>query len=227
MVARASGKQALKREASREAILDAAEELFLSNGFHGARVEDIASKANLTKGAVYFHFEDKESVLMEVLHRVRAIVLKPLIEAMGLDGMSPSDKIIAFLHRQAAIANEYPQKLLMTILLSIELNGTHSVPAQYVKGGYARLAVELEKVIAAGQEAGDFRRDLRARELASVLLALNDGMMLEWMRRQHRLDGAEFVRAMRTVLWVGMSRHHAKDEVPALLYGGIRTIARV
>lgn len=221
------GKQAVKREASREAILDAAEELFLSLGFHGARVDDIAKKAGLTKGAVYFHFIDKEAVLMEVLHRVRAVVLEPLVEATQGPDLSPENRIIAFLHRQSLIANEYPRRMLMIILLSIELNGMNGVPSRYVKGGYLRLALALEKVVAAGQRLGQFRSDLPAREVSGVLLALNDGMMLEWLRRQHKLDGAEMVRAMRAILWAGMTKKSSSQALPASLQAKIYTPAKV
>lgn len=226
-MAKGRGKQAEKREASREAILDAAEDLFLSLGFHGARVDDIASRAGLTKGAVYFHFVDKEAVLMEVLHRVRAVVLEPLVEATQSPDLSPEERIIAFLHCQARIANEYPRRMLMIILLSIELNGMNGVPSRYVKGGYARLAVALEKVVSAGQSLGQFRSDLPAREVSGVLLALMDGMMLEWLRRQNRLDGAEMVRAMRAILWAGMVKKSTSQALPRSLTSKIYTPAKV
>src|SRR5580693_5965862 len=51
----------------RNAILDAAENVFGERGFHGARLQDIASRARIAVGTVYNHFEDKDAVLAVLL----------------------------------------------------------------------------------------------------------------------------------------------------------------
>lgn len=197
-------KREAKREVARGAILDAAEQLFLSNGFLGARIDDISALTPYTKGAIYFYFKDKEAILMAVLGRVRAVVLDPLLKAAALGDGTPADALVRYLRQQATIANEASSKLLMTILLSIELNGTNSRSARYVNGGYARLAVALEAIVRAGQKSGQFRDDLQARELASLILAINDGVMLQWMRQRRSIDDVELSRVMRAVLWTGI-----------------------
>jgi AcrR family transcriptional regulator len=49
------------------ALLRAAEEVFFERGVAGARVEDIAKKAGVSKGAFYLHFESKEAALKQVV----------------------------------------------------------------------------------------------------------------------------------------------------------------
>jgi len=51
----------------RNAILQAAEEVFAERGFHSARIQDIAERARTAVGTVYNHFETKEDVLRELL----------------------------------------------------------------------------------------------------------------------------------------------------------------
>ncbi len=51
----------------RNAILDAAEHVFAREGFHGARIQDIADHARIAVGTVYNHFEQKEDVLHALL----------------------------------------------------------------------------------------------------------------------------------------------------------------
>src|SRR5262249_11395598 len=51
----------------RNAILEAAEEVFAERGFHGARIQDIAARARLAVGTVYNHFGQKEDVLRALL----------------------------------------------------------------------------------------------------------------------------------------------------------------
>ncbi len=52
----------------RELILDAARQVFETEGLDGASIRAIAGKAGYTPAALYFHFESKEAIYAEVLH---------------------------------------------------------------------------------------------------------------------------------------------------------------
>src|ERR1035438_7570744 len=51
----------------RNAILNAAEEVFAERGFFSARIQDIAERGRFAVGTVYKHFEQKEDVLRALL----------------------------------------------------------------------------------------------------------------------------------------------------------------
>jgi AcrR family transcriptional regulator len=55
----ATRRHSYDRDASREAVISAAMRLFAQRGFAATRVEDIADAAGYTRGAFYFHFENK------------------------------------------------------------------------------------------------------------------------------------------------------------------------
>ncbi|WP_249976026.1 TetR family transcriptional regulator [Vreelandella olivaria] len=57
--------------ATREALLDAAEEVFFSKGVARTSLEQIARHAGLTRGAVYWHFKNKGDLFMALIERVR------------------------------------------------------------------------------------------------------------------------------------------------------------
>ena len=50
-------------ELTRQSLLDAALEVFYSKGVTKATINDIAQKAHVTRGALYWHFKNKEEVL--------------------------------------------------------------------------------------------------------------------------------------------------------------------
>jgi len=52
---------------ARSALLRAAEEIFAERGVEGAKVEDIARAAGLSKGAFYLHFESKEAAVKQIV----------------------------------------------------------------------------------------------------------------------------------------------------------------
>jgi len=58
-----------RAEARPDDILDAALGCFVKTGFAGARVEDIARRAGLSKGAVYRYFDSKEAMLRALIKR--------------------------------------------------------------------------------------------------------------------------------------------------------------
>jgi AcrR family transcriptional regulator len=58
-----------RAEARPEEVLDAALDLFIEKGFAATRVEDIAGRAGISKGAVYLYFPSKEAVLEGIVRR--------------------------------------------------------------------------------------------------------------------------------------------------------------
>ncbi len=62
-------KRARRPDDRPEEILDAAIDVFLENGFAAARMEEIAKRAGISKGAVYLYFNSKEALLEELVRR--------------------------------------------------------------------------------------------------------------------------------------------------------------
>lgn len=58
-------------EATREALLDAAEIIFLERGVSKTSLEQIARQAGMTRGAVYWHFKNKSDLFHAMLERVK------------------------------------------------------------------------------------------------------------------------------------------------------------
>ena len=65
-------------ELTRQRIINAAREVFLARGVSRTTMEHIATQANVTRGAVYWHFSNKA----ELFQAMRELVLLPLIDRM-------------------------------------------------------------------------------------------------------------------------------------------------
>ena len=61
--------QAERREATVGALVDAARELFAQDGFPATSLDAVAARANVTKGAVYHHFDGKRQLFEAVFAR--------------------------------------------------------------------------------------------------------------------------------------------------------------
>jgi AcrR family transcriptional regulator len=67
MATKASGKRRRDTEATREALIDAATELFAERGFEGTRVDQIAQSAGVNKAMISYHFGGKKCLYNEIL----------------------------------------------------------------------------------------------------------------------------------------------------------------
>ena len=75
-------------ELTRQRIIDAAKVVFLTRGVSRSTLEHIASQAEVTRGAVYWHFKNKT----EIFYAIRDRVFLPLIDRMDDTLASPSAK---------------------------------------------------------------------------------------------------------------------------------------
>jgi AcrR family transcriptional regulator len=65
----------------RAQILRAARSIFVERGYLSARVEDVASRAGLSKGAVYFYFESKREIFDALVEEELAVTRSFLADA--------------------------------------------------------------------------------------------------------------------------------------------------
>ncbi len=195
-----------QREISITAVLAAAEYLFLTRGYNGTTTAEIGTVAGLTKGAVYFYFQDKEAILLELLKGVRESVLVPIRERLRDKKLSPARRISALLEHGGQIAAENPGSMLLPIVVSIEFAGTNSPAEQRVKAGYRKVAEEVQRVLEEGQATGEIRADLTADAMARALIATNDGLMLECLRGDLEVQVGNLVATLNGIVHAGIGR---------------------
>jgi AcrR family transcriptional regulator len=96
----------------REAVVDAAAELFLDRGFHGTSVDDVGAAAGISGPGLYRHFRSKDELLMAVLDRLWQELRPALDEAQTLD---PVDGVERLLAAQLDLAFEQPAALVLLV----------------------------------------------------------------------------------------------------------------
>jgi AcrR family transcriptional regulator len=71
-----------RREQTRQELVSAAEECFVSRGFHASSVDEVAERAGYTKGAVYSNFASKEDLFFAVYERRVEQVLTEVVPGL-------------------------------------------------------------------------------------------------------------------------------------------------
>ena len=194
-----------QRAASIDALLSEALTLFITQGYHATTVEVIAQAAGLTKGAVYFYFKSKANVLTTLLDRTEELTVEPTIAAMNAAGDNPKDRLNAFVRSQSVIGAEKTEYMLLAILMSAEFNGSgHAIEIRLIEL-MARMENALKETVKSGQKDGVFRNEIRADEIASVIMATNKGCYVEWYMRGDDLKGHDFARAFKDFVFDGVA----------------------
>jgi AcrR family transcriptional regulator len=195
-----------QRISSTENILNSAIGLFVRNGYRATTIDQIAAKAGLTKGAIYFYFKTKEAILVTLLEQAKKYVADPVGELVESEGMTADSRLIRFIHNQSMLGLTRPNHVLLLILVSIEFAGTGGEIEAKVQAIYKSMYDRVGKMIVRGQKDGTFRNDLDARALAAIVMAGHDGVLIEWHRRPRELSGRSLTDALRGVMLNGVMR---------------------
>lgn len=164
---RASGATRRQRDpdATRAAILDAAEEIFAEKGFADAAVSEIARAADVTKSLIHHHFGSKDALWMEVKHRKFAdyeMVQGPLLEGPIHD----AEMLGRSLETYFRFLEKNPTYLRLVAWMQLEGAGDDGFePGQalFERGAEA---------IARAQERGEIRDDVHPIHILVTMLGL-------------------------------------------------------
>lgn len=87
------------KEATSDAILSAAAEVFAEQGLHAAKMESIAERAGVSVGTLYNHFEDRAALLAALTKRRRTALLTRVDAALAeAQGRPFAAQLRAFVH---------------------------------------------------------------------------------------------------------------------------------
>ena len=148
-------------DVTRQALLEAAINVFNERGYTATRLSDIAEKANVTRGAIYWHFENKQNMFMELL-KTRTEPLIQLIDTILTSSLCPVEKIkrLLFDFTSKVIADpnfrahqqlEYLKTGMLDNLDELEQY------AEQMDERYGRLII---KIIDEGKRLGEISRDV-------------------------------------------------------------------
>lgn len=70
-------------ETTRNRILDAALDVFSNKGYHDATVDDIVAKSDTSKGSIYFHFPNKQTLFFALVDKFANLLERRVMEAIA------------------------------------------------------------------------------------------------------------------------------------------------
>jgi len=170
------------REQKSEALVEAAARVFAEQGFANTRVSDIAERAGIAKGTVYEYFSSKEELFHEVFQWFNRGIRKDVAQVLA-DCESPRDQLIALCCFGGELIVEHREFYpMMNVDTWVSSRGSEfeELFATGVGNEYREYREMLTTILRAGQESGDFRSDVDAVAIATLLVSTFDGLGLQY-----------------------------------------------
>lgn len=182
-------RRTTRPEARREEILEAALELFAERGYRGASLALIAERVGLTQQGLLHYFPTKEKLLVEVLALRDERDVARLWPHGGLDALA---SIVELNTGRRGMVQSY------TVLSADSVTEDH--PArEFFTERYAKLREAVAQEIA--EDAGiTLPEGMDARDAAAMLIAVMDGLQLQWLLSGGTVDMTKVVRGVLALL---------------------------
>ena len=175
------------RKEVRDRILSAAEKLFSSKGYYDTSMDEVVAESGLSKGTIYLYFRSKEDLFVGLQDRQlkESVTVLESAFAPGDSARTKLEKVIGTAFGSMVNASR------RSCRISLEFN----VAAPRMKSVQRRrderfMALHgfLAEIIKEGVEKGEFRRDVDPNQTALILMAMADGLSLDWATTNLEFD---------------------------------------
>lgn len=195
-------KTKAEAEQTRHKLLDAAEQLFLARGVSRTSLQDIATAAGTTRGAVYWHFQDKADLFNAMLQRV-TLPLEQALHAAAEPppvGVSPLrglyDTLMAALH--ATAHDPQTGRVFEIATHKVEYVAELQAVAQRRMEVMNEMRQQIQRVLALTAERLGRPLPMSPAQAALGLNVLVDGLIINWLIDRSAFDleaaGAQTLR---------------------------------
>lgn len=175
---------------TRDAILAAAEHVFLEHGLTQSTLTQIACHAGVTRGAIYFHFHDKLDIFQAIINRTCFPHEEIMIQAAACDHPNPMHVLEQSMLTALELftTNERQQNVFTIIHQRCEYVGEIAPVIGHLKEARANVLSLFTGLLNISERRGELSKEWTSISAAQILLAILSGLLNEWMRSERSFD---------------------------------------
>lgn len=173
---------------TRESLLDAAERLFAERGVSRTSLQDIAKAAGVTRGAVYWHFQDKAELFNAMMSRT-TLPMEDTLKSIDTEReANPLGELKASMMDVMRRITHDPrtQRVFDIATLKVEYVEELSGIRDRHLNVHGSCQNHVEATFRRAQDLGQIRPELNLSVLALTYMALVNGLIHNWMLDQTR-----------------------------------------
>lgn len=156
----------------REQIIQTATDVFATEGFERTAMKRVAELVGVKEATLFHYFRGKQELLTAVLAER---------DRRNLATIEENDAALPVMVSFAERNREEPGLTTLYAVASATANDPGHDSHGYFKERYAEIVQVLTADIERRQSAGEARADLPPRDLARLVVAVSDGLQLQWL----------------------------------------------
>jgi AcrR family transcriptional regulator len=178
-----------KTPARRQEIIDAAVEVFAAGGFHKGSLRDVAERAGLSQAGLLHHFPSKNHLIEAVLTwRDDRSRTRFAGRESGLENLRALVDLVEYNQTKT------PELVELYAILSGEATAPDHPVHDYFRRRYAWVLAYVGGSFEAMAEAGQLRPGVDSTSASRAVVALMDGLQIQWLYDRDAVDMAAEVR---------------------------------
>lgn len=197
---RGAGGRPRAATATRRRLYQAAVTLIAEQGFSSTTVEEIAERAGVAKGTVYYNFASKSELFEELLRYGGGLLVSRLRQAVTeaqADGGGPVEALDAVVRAGLVFVDRYPAFSQLYVAEFWRTNRAWRQTLTLVRGQTVTL---VEQVLQLGVEQKEFSSDIDVQLTAAALVGMVLVAALDWKAFQPERSLEEVHRSLSLLL---------------------------
>lgn len=197
---RAGRKKTLE---TRDRILDAAEDVFNESGYSNTTLNEIAEAAGVTRGAIYWHFKNKEDLFQAMCLRIR-VPMDALIEGIVEKGVNDPIAQLSRTHETImleVINNPHYRKVLNILFHKCEFTRETDQIVIQQKEWHTYSRNIIRTILVNAQKKAQLPADLDIELACNLLGFMFRGLLADWLFLPDSFDLIENARKVNDAVF--------------------------
>jgi TetR/AcrR family transcriptional regulator, acrAB operon repressor len=190
---------------TRQALLDAALVTFSRKGFTATRLEEIAETANVTRGAIYHHFENKLALYLTLMQEASQRGGAAIQRAISEGGTFVEVCTHILVYSLSLLEDDHKFREVMALSLSTSEQTPELAPIVKMRAEQATaLAEGIAAYMQQGIAQGAVRPDIEPLTAARAFLAYQNGLISLWLTNRSAFSIKESAPKLASIFMDGL-----------------------
>jgi TetR/AcrR family transcriptional regulator, fatty acid metabolism regulator protein len=190
----------------KDQIVRATVDCITKNGYHNFSMQDVARTAGVSKGIIHYYFLNKDELMMSVLDKVAGDIERVIASEMQ-NSPDPKHKLEVFVDVCFDVVRSTKEYYQVNMDFWTQINQKPQVRA-VISEHYAKFREAAADVIREGIKSGIFRK-VEASQYASFIIAVIDGLSLQWLFEEEVFDYHTMVKKASRLIMDGLKPQSA------------------
>lgn len=195
-------------EITRQGILDAASHVFVDKGVAKATLEQIARAAGVTRGAIYWHFKNKQDLFQALYDQFYTSFIESVLKDLENDHPAPLTQLqqLCVALFQDLSSNIDKQRVLSLFMLRCDYSGELASILECQNKRKLRSLEVFSEYFKRAQQRGHLAEQACPHTLTLSLQCYLSGMAYEYLRNPNAYDLASNAEPMLNLFFAGVSQ---------------------